>query len=47
MKYSILTTDLQWLSVTGSELELAMETLGISEFKKQIIAVVKDVEKTK
>ena len=47
MRYSILTTDLQWLSVTGSELELAMETLGVSEFKKQIIAVVQDVKKTK
>lgn len=42
MRYSILTTDLQWLSVTGAELALAMETLGISEFKKQTIAVIRN-----
>jgi len=47
MRYSILTTDLQWLSVSSAELALAMETLGISEFKKQVIAVVQDVKKTK
>jgi hypothetical protein len=39
--YKILTTDLEWLTLSKTELEFAADTLGTKEFKKQVIAVVK------
>lgn len=43
--YSVLTSDYQWIEVSGSELRKAKDRMGLELFRRRIIAVVRNGKK--